>query len=360
MNKEIIEDDFQKMSEAKLPWRELDGKTVLVTGATGMLASYVAWLLLYLHEHVGINVSVVALCRNHQKAEQYFGSYLGKAYFHLLIQDVCEPIAFDGDVDYIFHLAGNASPYYINTDPVGIIRCNLQGTMNVLEYARDSQTKKVIFASTREVYGKNVEAELLDEQAYGTLDPLDDRSCYPESKRAAETLLKSYYLQYGVNFNTIRIAHSYGPTMQLENDGRVMADLIGDVVAGRDIVLKSSGEAIRAFLYITDAVVGMFTVLFHGEPAMAYNLANESEPICIKDLAHMLAESRADKKIQVVVTDGGQKGYCDYRRTALDTSAIEQIGWRPHISLKEGVNRVLHSRQATDSSETKKLIETKI
>ena len=204
-------------------------------------------------------------------------------------------------MDYVFLLAGNASPYFINSDPVGIMKCNLLGTINVLEYARKCHTIKVIFASTREVYGKNDEAELLDEQALGTLNPLDDRSCYPESKRAAETLLKSYYLQYGVNFNTIRIAHSYGPTMKLENDGRVMADLMGDVVAGRDIMLKSSGEAVRAFLYITDAVVGMFTVLFHGAPAMTYNLANETEPISIRDLARLLASSRKDKNIQVVV-----------------------------------------------------------
>ena len=337
----IIIEDMQRMSEAELPWRELEGKTILVTGATGMLASYVTWLLLYLHEHAGINVSVVALCRNRQKAEQYFGSYEGKPYFHLLIQDVCEPIAYEGKMDYIFHLAGNASPYFINSDPVGIMKCNLLGTMNVLEYARDCQTKKVIFASTREVYGKNEEAERMDEQAFGTLDPLDDRSCYPESKRAAETLLKSYYLQYGVNFNAIRIAHSYGPTMTLENDGRVMADLMGDVVAGRDIVLKSSGEAIRAFLYLTDAVVGMFTILFHGETAKAYNLANETEPISIKDLAHMMAALREDKNIQVVVSEGGQKGYCAYRRTALDTSAIEQLGWKPMVSLKEGINRLI-------------------
>ena len=212
--------------------------------------------------------------------------------------------------------------------------------MSVLEYARDCQTKKVIFASTREVYGKNEEAERLDEQAFGTLDPLDDRSCYPESKRAAESLLKSYYLQYGVNFNTIRIAHSYGPTMQLENDGRVMSDLLSDVVAGRNIVLKSSGEAIRAFLYVTDAVVGMFTVLFHGGTAKAYNLANETEPVSIKELAYILAALREDKTLQVVVSEEGQKGYCAYRRTGLDTSAIEQLGWKPQISLQEGVNRV--------------------
>lgn len=344
MNSEVIIEDLQSISEADLPWRELDGKTVLITGATGMLASYVTELLLYLHEHAGINITVIALCRNRQKAEQYFGSYLAKSYFHLLIQDVCTPIAYGGKVDYVFHLAGNASPYFINSDPVGIMKCNLLGTINVLEYARKCHTIKVIFASTREVYGKNEEAELLDEQAFGTLNPLDDRSCYPESKRAAETLLKSYYLQYGVNFNTIRIAHSYGPTMKLENDGRVMADLMGDVVAGRDIMLKSSGEAVRAFLYITDAVAGMFTVLFHGEPAMAYNLANETEPISIKDLAHMMATLREDKKIKVVVSEGGQKGYCTYRRTALDTSAIEQLGWKPQISLKEGINRVLRTK----------------
>jgi len=344
MNSEVIIEDLQRMSDAKLPWGELDGKTILVTGATGMLASYVTWLLLYLHEHAGINISVFALCRNRQRAEQYFGSYLGEPYFRLLIQDVCDPIVYGGSVDYIFHLAGNASPHFINTDPVGIMKCNLVGTMNVLELARKKQTAKVVFASTREVYGANEHADRLDECSYGVLDPLDARSCYPESKRAAESLLKSYYLQYGVNFNTIRIAHSYGPTMQLENDGRVMADLMGDVVAGRDIVLKSSGEAIRAFLYITDAVLGMFTVLFKGKAGEAYNLANETEPISIRDLAQRLASSRNDKTIQVVINEGDQKGYCTYRRTALDTTAIELLGWKPQTSLKEGIIRTFHAK----------------
>lgn len=325
------------MRQTALPWAQLDGKTVLVTGATGMLASYVTWLLLSLREQAGIRVSVIALCRDAQKAEAYFGSFVGKPYFRLLLQDVCEPIPCEGPVDYVFHLAGNASPHFINADPVGIMKCNLMGTMNVLESARAWQTKKVLFASTREVYGKNEEASRLDEQAFGTLDPLDDRSCYPESKRAAETLLKSYYLQYGVPYNVARIAHSYGPTMRLEHDGRVMADLMGDAVAGRDIVLKSSGEAVRAFVYVTDAVVGMFSVLFHGAAAEAYNLANETEPVSVKEMARELATLRG---VQVVVSEGDRKGYCAYRRTALDTSAIERLGWKPVVSLKEGISRV--------------------
>ena len=343
MKESVILEDLRRMCQADLPWQQLNGKTVLVTGATGMLALYVTWLLLYLHEHEGVSVSVVALCRNPPKAEHYYDSYVGKPYFHLLTQDVCDPIEYNGAVDYIFHLAGNASPHFINTDPVGIMKCNMVGTMNVLEMARKKHTAKVVFASTREVYGANEEAELLDEKAFGTLDPLDDRSCYPESKRAAETLLKSYYLQYGVDFNTIRIAHAYGPTMKLENDGRVMADLMGDVVAGRDIVLKSNGEAIRAFIYITDAVLGMFTVLFKGKVGKAYNLSNETEPVSIKNLAQLLASTRSDKTIHVLINGGDQKGYCAYRRTALDTTAIEQLGWQPQVALTDGIKRTLSS-----------------
>jgi nucleoside-diphosphate-sugar epimerase len=131
--------------------------------------------------------------------------------------------------------------------------------------------------------------------------------------------------------------------MKLKNDGRVMADLLGDVVAGRDIVLKSSGDAVRAFLYVTDAVLGMFTVLFKGKNGAAYNLANESEQISIRDLAQMLTRSISDKAIRVVMNKDEQKGYCAYRRTALDTTAIEHLGWKPQVSLSEGISRVLAS-----------------
>ena len=347
MKNEVIIEDLQRMSEAHLPWRELDRKTVLVTGATGMLASYVTWLLLYLHEYAGINVSVVALCRNRRLAEHFFNSYVGKPYFSLLVQDVCEPIAYEGKVDYVFHLAGNASPYYINTDPVGIMKCNLQGTINVLELARHHAVKRVLFASTREVYGKNDLVDKLVEDSLGVLDPLDYRSCYPESKRAAESLLNSYSLQYGVPFNTVRIAHSYGPTMRLENDGRVMADFLSDLVDGKDIVLKSSGDAIRGFIYVTDAVIGMFTVLLLAAPSTAYNLANETEPISIKDLALLISSLRKDIELKVVydtLQQENNKGYCSYKRIALDTSKLEALGWSPLINLKDGLYRTINGR----------------
>lgn len=353
------------MRRADLPWSRLDGKTVLVTGATGMLASYVCWLLLSLREQAGVRVSVIALCRDAGRASELFGAFTGKPYLRLLIQDVCETISLEESVDYVFHLAGHASPHHINSDPVGILRANLQGTLSVLEFARAKKVGGgVVFASSREVYGRNDAVPALDEQAFGVLDPLDDRSCYPGSKRAAEALLRSYYLQYGIPYYILRIAHAYGPTMRLEGDGRVMADLLADAVAGRDIVLKSTGEAVRAFLYVTDAVLGMFAALLLGPPASVYNLANETEPISIRALAQLLAARRGLRVIVPAVPgeaclsgelgqkdrivfvpsesdDTGRKGYCAYPRTALDTSALESLGWEPLVGLEEGVGRVL-------------------
>ena len=128
-----------------------------------------------------------------------------------------------------------------------------------------------------------------------------------------------------------------------------MADLLGDVVAGRNIILKSTGEAIRAFLYVTDAVTGLMTVLFHGESAQTYNLANETEPISIRDLVQRLASLRTDKTLQVIVsTDSPQPGYCAYSRTALDTTALERLGWHPQIPLAEGLRYALAERILKD------------
>ena len=340
----IVQEDLRQMAEEQLDWHQFDGKTILVTGATGMLAAYISYFLLYLKEERGIALKLLALCRTKAKAEKTFRGFLDKSYFELLLQDVCEPIQYGGSIDYIFHLAGNASPHFINSDPVGIVKSNMLGTFNVLELAKEKHTSKVVFASTREVYGKNEKENSLTETSFGTIDPMENRSCYPESKRAAETIFRSYFLQYGVNFNALRIAHSYGPGMNLHSDGRVMADLMGNVVDGKDIELKSTGEALRAFCYITDAVTGIFYAVLKGKPGEAYNLANETEEISIHDLAQMLVSLRKDADLNVVFNiPKTNTGYCNYKRVGLNTQKLESLGWKPKVSLKEGCLKTINS-----------------
>lgn len=335
-----VQEDLKQLLEQNIPWHLLRDRTVLITGATGMLASYVGFTLLYLNEQLSLNIKPIFLARNKEKLEQVYGDALSQA--QCLVQDVCEPMQYEGTVDYIFHAAGAASPYYIINDPVGIINANVQGTQQVLELARNSQTENVVFASTREVYGHVAGKASIAETDMGVLDPLNPRDCYPESKRLAEALLTAYHTQYGIKFNSIRIAHTYGPGMQIEGDGRVMSDFINDAVNARDIILKSTGEAERAFCYITDAVSGIFRVMLQGEATKAYNLANENEPIRIIDLANLLQQIAGNgKSVKVEVNKSNSAGYTNYPRTGLDTARLNDMGWSPTVGLEDGLTRTL-------------------
>jgi nucleoside-diphosphate-sugar epimerase len=338
----IVQEDLRAICQSSVPWEKLKHKTVLVTGATGMLASYFSFMILYLNEKHHFGIKIILLARNADKVEKVFGDKTENA--EVLIQDVCDEITYPDKIDYILHAAGAASPHYIINDPTGIINANTLGTMNVLELAKDTGKPKIIFTSTREIYGKVENKDTITETDMGTLDPLNSRSCYPESKRMAETLLKSYSDQYNIPFNTLRIAHSYGPGMQTQNDGRVMADFMNDAIHNRVIQLKSAGKAERAFCYLTDVIEAMFLAMVKGKNREAYNLANETEPIEILGLAKLIQKiAQNSKGVSVAADDTSQKGYTNYKRIALGTSKVEQLGWKPKVALEDGLTKTLKS-----------------
>ena len=235
-NKIVQEDLKQIVSSSYINFEKLRGKTVLITGVSGMLATYLAYVIYYLDVHKNFQTKIIGTARNMEKANAKFQS-LSKEYFELVQHDVTQPFDYEKDIDYIIHAASNASPKFISTDPVGIIKANTLGTMNLLELARTKRIQNFLFLSTREIYGKSIK-NLLTEQDYGGFDILSPRACYPESKRMAETLLESYSVQYEIPYTVARIAHSYGPGMEINNDGRIMSDLISNVVNHEDIMLK--------------------------------------------------------------------------------------------------------------------------
>ena len=343
--KEVVRQDMEELtSRSYIPFEKLKEKSVLITGATGMLAYYFTMALMHLNITADYKTKVIALVRNKAKAEAKFEGFLENPYFEILAQDVCDEIKYEGDIDYIFHAAGACSPYFIKHNPTGIIAANTQGTVNVLELAKEKKVTNIIYPSTREIYGKVEGVEFIKETDMGVFDPLDARSCYPESKRIAETILKSYLVQFGVPFTVLRIAHSYGPGMIIDSDGRVMSDFISDAVNSRNIILKSEGLALRAFCYVTDAVAAIFLAMLCGECGGVYNLANETEPTAIRDVAQMLCDSFPERNIRVIFElEGDRSGYCNYARVGLDTEKLEALGWKPEIKLADGLKRTVVS-----------------
>lgn len=329
----IIQEDLKRIcDEYDFSW--LRGKTVLVTGALGMLAYYYTAALFYLNDEKDYGIKVIVLARRGEVLEKEFGD---RKDVTLLVQDVCEEIKLSQPVDVILHAAGRADPEAFKENPVGVIEANVKGMQNVLELAKDKKAR-VIFISTREVYGA-VSKSPVEETDAGVLNQTELRSCYPESKRMAENLIVSYAYQYGVKYRIARLAHAYGPMMKIQGDGRVMADLLGRAVRGEDIVLKSNGEAKRAFCYVADAVAGLLLLTVAKEDNQVYNIANETEEISIRELGEDLAKWYGlGFDIQL---ENDDNAYVKFARTALDTRKIESLGWKSLTRLEDGVRRTV-------------------
>jgi UDP-glucuronate decarboxylase len=341
----IIEGDLAAILADDLQWDAFAGRTVLVSGANGLLPAYIVESVLCLNEKRGLNCHVIGLVRNRDRAEKRFAHMLGRPDFSLLVQDVCSPITLEENVDFIVHAASEASPKYYSKDPTGTLLANTLGTYNLLELARKSRSRGFLFFSSGEVYGRITEEALVKEHNYWPLDPTDIGSCYAESKRMGETMCVAWHRQHAVPAKIVRISHTYGPGMSLD-DGRVFADFVGNIVRNEDIVLKSDGGARRAFCYVADATVGFFKVLLSGEAGEAYNLANGGAEVSISELAQRLVRIFPERKLAVRFAEGVipvAEVQAEVKGAVMDTTKLRNLGWRPTTSIEEGFKRTVMS-----------------
>lgn len=335
----VVKEDLKKLAEQNIDFKKLYNKSILITGATGMLASYYMYLLMYLNDNKNANIKIYALVRNKSALEK-LTNYSKRKDIVLLEQDVCDKIEVNEKIDYIIHMASMSNPKTITSAPVEIIKANVLGTLNVLNLAKEKNAM-VLFTSTREVYGKVENVEKILEADLGKLDQLELRSCYPESKRQAENLIVSYAYQYGIKYKIVRIAHVYGPEMNIDGDGRIMSDLISNIVRKENIILKSTGEAKRAFCYITDAISALIYVTIEGKENEVYNISNETEEISIKDLAYMLKDMYEGIDVIFDIQENKNQ-YVKFERVPLNTEKLESLGWKPQVTLKEGISNAVN------------------
>ncbi len=221
------------------------------------------------------------------------------------------------------------------------------GTAYLLAHAARNAGTEFLYFSSGEVYGAPLDdSRLLSETDFGYLDPATVRACYAESKRVAETMCVSWAQQHGVRAKIVRPFHTYGPGMDLA-DGRVFADFVADIVARRDIVLKSDGRAMRPFCYLADAAAAFWTVLLLGEAGRAYNVGNPAAEVSIAELAELLVGLNPALGLKVVRASApsAASGYLQspVARSTPDVSRIGELGWRPTTGLSEGFRRTIGS-----------------
>lgn len=313
---------------------QINNVKILVTGATGLIGSCIIDILLKANNSFEKKNIIYALGRNKEKLKERFGT---DAALHFVVQDVTEPIKVE-DINYIIHAASNADPKSYAIYPVETILTNILGAKNVLDYCRDRKTR-VLFTSTFEVYGKLDQDEYAENQ-YGVIDLNLVRSCYPESKRTAEMLFKSYADEYGVDCVIARLSSVYGPTMK-ENDSKAHAQFIKNALMDENIMLKSKGSQVRTYCYVMDAVSGILTVLFKGETGEVYNVANESSIVSIAELAYTIAGYAGTKVVYDIPDEIENKGFSKPQNCILKTDKIKKLGWTGRYDLKSGVNETM-------------------
>ena len=341
----IIAEDLQTIIGAKLPWQNLYGKTILVSGANGFLPAYIVQTLLLLNENnPGDKIKVIGLVRNIEKAKKRFEAYLDNNDFYLLSTDISKPIEVNEKIDFIIHAASQASPKYYGTDPVGTLSANTIGTYHLLNLAVQNAVERFLYFSSSEVYGAVINADDIDENSYGSLDPTQVRSCYAESKKMGETMCVSFAAQYKVPVSIVRPFHTYGPGLSFD-DGRVFADFVANIVKGEDIVMNSDGSAVRSFCYLADATIGFFTVLLKGQNSAAYNVGNPAAAVSIKELAKLLVNLYPQKKLKAVFKAPDNTGYLQssFSRLCPVIEKIKSLGWQPVTTLQEGFKRTIDS-----------------
>ena len=357
-----------------IDWEKLKKSSVLVTGATGQIGSEIVKLLLFLNEKRNLNVKIIALIRNIEKAKSIFKDFLPEmmlpksliggaveqsetegaalqsnaveeaSNIKFLSQDITEPINISDSVDYIIHTTNSTTSKDFITKPVETIDSIYTGTKNILNFAKKKQIKSMVYVSSMEVYGTPNDDKKIYETDIGKLDSMSLRNSYPIGKLVAENLCVSECSEYNLPVKIVRLTQTIGGTIS-PTDNRVWADFARKASKGENIVLHTKGETKHCYLYIADAVSAIFTILLKGESGQIYNAANEDTYCSILEMAETVASLSKNGKTKIVfeLLDDSVTGYQAVKKINLSTEKLQQLGWIQTVDINNMFYRLIKS-----------------
>ncbi|MEE8815174.1 MAG: NAD(P)-dependent oxidoreductase [Lachnospiraceae bacterium] len=352
---ENICDDPYVQSPATL--EKLTGRTILITGATGLLGSLLVRTFAAINRNFGTNCRILALVRNEEKARGIYGDLLLRGDVRLIYGDITQQgfvsnltrtirgaFLEDVHVDYVFHCAAVTTSKTMVQQPVETIHAALSGTRHLLAFAASQHVESFVYLSSMEVYGDmSVYPDTrATEDRLGYCNPQVVRSNYPESKRMCENMCTAYFAEYGVPVKVARLAQTFGAGI-LPWENRVFAQFARSVIEKKDIVLHTKGLSEGNYCYSADVMTGLIHLLLGGTNGEAYNVANERCHTTIADMAKLCADDIAGGKIRVVfdIPKENTYGYAQDTKLTLDSSKLRALGWEPKTDLREMYTRMI-------------------
>jgi UDP-glucuronate decarboxylase len=309
----------------------LQDKRVVITGGSGFLGSWMCDLLLRQ------GAEVVCIDNLSSGLKSNVSAHLEEDGFQFIEHDISRPIALEGKVDMVMHMASRASPFEFERYPIEILRANTLGLMVSLEIAR-KHGSRLLYTSTSEIYG-NPQVVPTPESYFGNVNTLGPRGCYDEAKRCGEAFVVAYRRQHGLDARIARIFNTYGPRIRFDGIyARALPRFIDQAAGGRPITIFGDGTQTRSFTYVTDQIEGLMRLaaLDRARDAVA-NIGSDIET-SISDMARM-----------VLKATGSSSGMAYHplpqddplRRRPDISRARELLSWRPKVGLEEGIGRTV-------------------
>lgn len=345
---ERYREDLKSALHGIVNYQALYHKKILITGATGLIGSFLTDMLLYADQTEQADIQVYALGRNARRLRDRFRSFQDRKELHFLVQDVMEPLQLEERVDYIIHAAGDGYPAAFKEHPVETMTPAVIGTYQLLDYARRVHAERFLYVSSGEIYGKLAGGRhAFTEKEQGYIDSMAVRSCYPEAKRCAEAMSVSFWEQYKVQTVVARLSHTYGAGTGA-GDNRATVQFLKEALNGRNIRLYSAGNQLRSYVYVADSVSGLMTVLLRGEAGEAYNVGNTQSAVTIAQFAQILAETAGRQCLMEQPTEDEAKEQTPIEYAVLDTGKLQQLGWKPQYDIHDGISQMVEIAQWKD------------
>jgi len=304
---------------------------ILITGGAGFIGSHLCERLLLEGNHI------ICMDNLFTGSKDNISHLLANDHFQFIEYDIINPIKIEGSIDQIYNLACPASPEKYQIDPVYTLKVNFLGVLNLLELAKEKKAV-ILQSSTSEIYGEP-QVTPQPEEYRGNVNTIGIRSCYDEGKRITETLLTDYSKQFGVDIRIVRIFNTYGPKMQ-KTDGRVITNFIYQALNNEDITIYGNGSQTRSFCYIDDQINGLIKLL-NSNYQLPVNIGNINE-VTILELAEIIIRiTKSQSKIcfKSLPSDDPTNRRPDIQRAA------KVLGWKPNVSLEEGIQKLLNHIQ---------------
>lgn len=312
--RETYRKSVESAARAVVGAKALKGRHVLVTGAGGLVGSFVTDVL------AACDAVVSVAGRNQESLHTRFPEA------QVLYYNLEEDIAFSQPFDYIIHGAGYGHPAAFREDPAGVLLNSVNGTSRLLQYAAEHHVKRFLLVSSGEVYGH--------------VDSMTARACYPVGKQAAETMCAAYYEKSGLDTVSARLCHTFGPGFS-ESDNRAATQFLRHALRGEDIVLKSRGGQRRSWLYAADSASAILSVLAAGESGKACDIASKDCVATIAELAGIMAEAAGVTVRYEIPDETAVKEQSPIAEQVLDAGALARLGWKAVYTLRTGVEAAL-------------------